>query len=375
MRNYSVKLLVKGAFGNGNLGDDALLEATIRLARKVVPDDDIAIDATPAQYLSKRFPQCRFVTGDDQVNVTSALVIGGGTQFCSFSRTHALAAGTLANRCLRACRRPSALIRTKPLITLASTAKRVAVGVGVGPFVCCSLERLASKRYLRTFDYVSVRDKASYAQCASWGVVPLALTADLCMSKLVSRSGGYSLPVPERRIGVVLRDWPHTRLTSQLNDRVTTVAESLLAMGYRVDLISFCPDGDARWLHYMENRPFSIVRYNPCQDDPDTFARRLQRYSTLITARYHGAVFSALAGVPFIAIEIEPKLRLVGELLADGVTHWSPPFDVGAVLRSVKELEARPTRLIAGMATAAFQACDAALADERAVLSLLSQRA
>src|SRR5262249_13101907 len=68
----------------------------------------------------------------------------------------------------------------------------------------------------------------------------------------------------------------------------------------------------------------SVTVWNPGSQTIADFLGILNGFDCLLTARFHGALFAALLGKPTVCIEIEPKLRLVSELLGCGL--WRQPF-------------------------------------------------
>ena len=62
----------------------------------------------------------------------------------------------------------------------------------------------------------------------------------------------------------------------------------------------------------------------------------MAEFDSLISARYHGAIFGAILGKPVICIDIEPKLRLVSEFLAGLL--WPQPFDEEECLSLIRRV-------------------------------------
>src|SRR5690606_3724960 len=57
------------------------------------------------------------------------------------------------------------------------------------------------------------------------------------------------------------------------------------------------------------------------------FLNSLNQFDAFITARYHGAILGSLLNKPTIAIEIEPKLRILTEQIPE-ILLWSKPFQI-----------------------------------------------
>jgi polysaccharide pyruvyl transferase WcaK-like protein len=65
------------------------------------------------------------------------------------------------------------------------------------------------------------------------------------------------------------------------------------------------------------------------------FIEGLLNYDIIISSRYHGIVFSAVQGIPSIAIEIEPKLKIAAQTLQPGCLLWKQPFDATELLSHI----------------------------------------
>jgi hypothetical protein len=106
-----------------------------------------------------------------------------------------------------------------------------------------------------------------------------------------------------------------------------------------VDFISFSKRSDALWAVRLEKRGEHLAAWNPQEQTVAQFIELLRGYDAFITARYHGAVFASLLRRPVVCIQVEPKLRLIADLLGRGARLWHYPFSARESLNHMDDLE------------------------------------
>ena len=82
------KALVRGAYGEGNFGDDVLMVACHGLLRRVYAASDIAFWFPPGSelaYVKRLLPEINMIRSEDEAAAVDLVVWGGGTQFYAFS--------------------------------------------------------------------------------------------------------------------------------------------------------------------------------------------------------------------------------------------------------------------------------------------------
>ncbi|MHC4617631.1 MAG: polysaccharide pyruvyl transferase family protein [Planctomycetota bacterium] len=60
------------------------------------------------------------------------------------------------------------------------------------------------------------------------------------------------------------------------------------------------------------------MQWDPAQQTLREFIEELVSFDLLISARAHGVIMGTALGIPSIAIEVEPKLRLICGNLTSG---------------------------------------------------------
>ena len=84
-KKYHYQIVIKGAYGESNFGDDALMLILFNYLKQKIDVQQIAFICKNVSYLSTFIPEAKILTIEEQKVVTAELFIyGGGTQFFSF---------------------------------------------------------------------------------------------------------------------------------------------------------------------------------------------------------------------------------------------------------------------------------------------------
>jgi len=346
----NITVAIQGAYGCGNFGDDALMIAVHEITNRMFNPDHFLFVCTNADYISKMIPGAKVaLKNSPEVKSAEVFVYGGGTQFFSFPLTNQSGSVSLIVRLARNLVNPLQLwqkVFNKMSTQEISTTKQevVALGVGLGPFNenCGRIQNI--KAHFTRMKYVAVRDMSSYSLCTEWGCEKLSLRSDLCY--LPGLWGNYlSKNQPEKKdnniekVGIVVRDWPHTKEGDSYADSLFSVVDELRSSGKEVNFISFDNEHVGDWPDRLRKRNEKTIRWNPDKDSIENFLEMLSSYDAFITSRFHGAIFASILSKPVVCIEIEQKLRFVSELFAEGARLWSYPFNTSECLKHIDDLD------------------------------------
>jgi polysaccharide pyruvyl transferase WcaK-like protein len=354
-------VLLAGAFGQRNPGDDALLDAFVRelpgwscVATSREPARTSARHAVAA--VQSRAP--RQVAG--ALRRADALVLAGGTVFKTLPHDGA--------------RHPHALLRNAVALAAAARllGRRVAlVGVGAGRLGDPGARRLA-RLLVRCADLLVLRDEESAETLADAGApTPFRVGADAAWPLV---GAPPSLPPAGRRDGAIVvavgRHGGEAALAGRLAEAVAAVAPTASAApapapvgapgplggaAATSPLVRVQPwqvgDGgeDAVWLD-DESHAYLLAtalrrRSLPVEvvPPPATLldARDLVAGARLVVAtRFHATVAAAAAGVPFLAVAHEQKLAGLARRLGQPAVPADAPTPVLAA--ALTEALARP---------------------------------
>jgi polysaccharide pyruvyl transferase WcaK-like protein len=368
------RVFLRGHYGAGNFGDDALMQAALFLLSRCFSPDRIFIGSHGGSYLPKMAGSSHIVTSEDLNPSRDWLVYGGGTQFYSFALSALAAHPSFSRKAWEAIRTPGKVIR---YLSYKRRARRLrpeffrrkaALGLGLGPFVVGSSEELETRRLLSMLDFVALRDSVSMSICGDWGIQTPVLGSDLCFMP-----GLWDLK-PERMearrpqrgsIGAIVRDWSHTAEGAGYIEPFIEGVRRLRSQGYAVRYILFSGN-DTIWNEILEKQGEHCLRWDPDRSAVKSFLGELAEFDCFFTARYHGVVFANLLGKPAVAIEVEPKLRIAAETLSPAHRLWTFPFEPTRCSELVEEIFQNYTEAVEETvrATAAQQALANNMAEE-----------
>jgi polysaccharide pyruvyl transferase WcaK-like protein len=363
-----LRVIIRGYYGLGNFGDDALAHATAIVMQKQFHPEEFAFQTPEASYLT-RLVQGRCISAPPEKSTFCDLLLySGGTQFFSFPLTYRqnLRLGAKLRFCI--CN-PSKVVSTLRRHFSSHTprfyfSKAAAIGIGCGPFVNGSPEKSATEALFKSFDFLAIRDIGSAELCQEWGIKSVCLGADLCyLPGFWTAKGGArsrSQHDGQMRVGVVVRDWPHTHEGAAYFGPLEDLVARLRTIGLDVAYILF-QKSDETWRARLHSLGESVLIWNPDGDTIDGFLQKLSTFDCFITARYHGAVVSSILGKPVVCIEVEPKLKMISEALGIGAPLWEQPFDpeVGEAL--VQEILSTYQTKVASLAKSVREQSDLAV--------------
>lgn len=354
MQNKKTAIAITGAYGRGNFGDDALMLAAIRAVKRIygVENSKILILAGESSYVEKLAPnlEVRLKNDERDLNV-DVLVYGGGTQFHSFPTTLWRKIKNFQSRVWTLVKSPRKAIKTFLTLLLSDNLKSarpslIGLSLGLGPFSGKNYQDSSSRNANKIFgrmEHISVRDPYSYDLCHHWNYSTVRMTGDLCympnMWEAIETSSQSEKSENIKRIGVIPRDWPHTKEGRLYEEPLLEVVDCLRKEGIKVEFISFAKNYDKDWSRRLEGREEQFIFWDPEVDTIEEFLLTLNGFDSFITARYHGAVFASLLGKPVICIDIERKLEMISDLLEAGARLWSQPFIVSECIEHFRGLD------------------------------------
>ena len=296
-------IVICGAYGKGNAGDDAILKAIVQEMREIDPDRRITV-------MSRRPKETRLIyrTGAiytfrfDQVlrgfRHSSLYINGGGSLMQDVTSTRSL---------------------RYYLLTL-DYAKRfgckvMMYGCGIGPIRKPGNRALAARTINRAVDIITLRDDLSRGELTRMGIVrpDIRLSADPTIilkpasEALVDNAlEQCGIPADGKYIGFGLRYW---KGLDDVMDEVVAAAEYayekygltplFVPIEYPSDLMpAELLGGKLSCPHYMVTQRQSI----------ETTIGILARMEAVIGIRLHSLMFSAAAGVPVIGMSYDIKV-------------------------------------------------------------------
>lgn len=278
-------VVICGAYGMGNAGDDAVLTAVTAELRRLERDIPVTVLARHPASVAKRYGvravhPLRVLRWMGAMRRAKLFLSGGGSLLQDVTSRRSLSYYLFT---IRMAKRLGCAVQL--------------YGCGIGPLLREDSRRETAEVLNACADVVTLRDEGSAALLRDMGVTAprVLLAADPALS-LPPAQGER-----ERAAGLVLRDW------RGLRERMPALAAGAryLWERYRREPVFFClaPEDreTARALCDQlaaEGVPASVSADN----------RRLGRMSLVVSMRLHGLVFALRDGIPAAGVSYDPKV-------------------------------------------------------------------
>jgi polysaccharide pyruvyl transferase CsaB len=328
------RVLISGWYGNGNLGDEAVLAGMLRAIRAADPTiEPVVLSDNPVQTASEHGVRARGRSNSGHrrrllsevwaLPSHDALVIGGGGLIKDFGReagnVHAwlrpgIAAGLIRRKCMW-------------------------YAIGVDDIRHSKSEAVVRRAAARA-DLITLRDEGSADMLRTLGVQrELLVTADpaVLLAEPIASWRTEEHPL----VAVCPRRWKSTgadverpdleeRLLREFAAALDGLAERQGARVLMVPFRSVPGDDDAEVCRRLaaQMRNGGAVRITEVPTDAVAAAKLLSQCQLVVGTRLHSLILAAGAAVPFYALDYMPKVRFFAERL--GLTHWASGLERAA---------------------------------------------
>ena len=296
-------VLICGAYGFGNTGDDAILQAIIGEMRRIDPHMPLTVLSRRPKDTQRTFGvnAChRFgVHAIRRVLRRSQLFISGGGSLMQdvtsrLSLWYYLGTIRMAHGC---------------------GCKVQMYGCGIGPIIYDRDQKLAAHVINTCVDKITLREPDSRETLKGFGVTApeVILASDPALtlppasrSRIDSILRAHDMELDGKYIGFVLRKWPG------MEEKATVFAAGAVYAYLKYGLtpvflsINFRADGEASQMVTEHlSIPFHMIDE---QMSSGEVIGVLSRMTTVVSMRLHGLIFAAGQGVPLIGVAYDPKV-------------------------------------------------------------------
>ncbi len=296
-------VLICGAYGFGNTGDDAILQAIIGEMRRIDPHMPLTVLSRRPKDTQRTFGvnAChRFgVHAIRRVLRRSQLFISGGGSLMQdvtsrLSLWYYLGTIRMAHGC---------------------GCKVQMYGCGIGPIIYDRDQKLAARVINTCVDKITLREPDSRETLKGFGVTApeVILASDPALtlppasrSRIDSILRAHDMELDGKYIGFVLRKWPG------MEEKATVFAAGAVYAYLKYGLtpvflsINFRADGEASQMVTEHlSIPFHMIDE---QMSSGEVIGVLSRMTTVVSMRLHGLIFAAGQGVPLIGVAYDPKV-------------------------------------------------------------------
>lgn len=316
------KVIIKGAYGDANIGDDLLLDMVLSFLfiQGIKPQNVMITCNNKSHYIKKHFKHIKVIsTTSAKFTSCDYYILGGGTQFFAFKNDINVVKNRITIYFNIIIKDPSLILSIiKSKLVKQKHANKIALGIGLGPFYNTKMQEVV-KNQLATFNKIYCRDFKSLDYCNRWGINAI-LSADLCLSDLFKKKyfKNHELSKSETKtIGVVLRDWTQNNDGNIINEKMFQFIENYKK--HKIKIFIFSNSKDAELITLITDRgivdPDDLHIWNPCESNFKNYLDIFNLCDLIITSRYHAAIFAVNYNIPTICLAIDPKLKyLVDEV-------------------------------------------------------------
>lgn len=297
------EIVICGAYGKGNSGDDAILKAIVQEMREIDPDIRITVMSrrpleTKLVYRTDAVYTFRFDQILKRLHRSALYINGGGSLMQDVTSTRSLRYYLLT------------LDQAKRM-----GCKVIMYGCGIGPINKPSNRKYAARTINRSVDIITLRDDLSKGELKSMGIVKpeIRLSADPTIilnpaSKSVIDQAfeECDIPLDKNYIGFGIRKW---KSLEDVVDEIKIAAEYAYEKYGLIPLfvpIEYPSDLEpAQLIGSRLNCPYYMVTK---RQSIETTIGILARMKAVIGIRLHSLMFSAAAGVPVIGMSYDIKV-------------------------------------------------------------------
>ena len=295
-------VLICGAYGKRNAGDDAILRAIVGQLRDIDPDLPIyALSRHPKETrLAYRIGSCHTFNVPRYLRIMrrSRLYISGG--------------GTLIQNVTSG----RSLLYYLSNISRAHAAGNhvMMYGCGIGPVTGKLSRRITARTIERCVDTITLRDADSAEELRRMGVQreDVHLTADPALllegpapEKAAAIARELGVDPDGRYVMFALRPWPGVE--AHMEDFAAAAAHAH-DLGYTPVLFSLEPTRDAPVNRRLaELLPFDCIQVPGC-GDADAILALIDRMQAVVSMRLHALIFAFGRSVPLAGVVYDPKV-------------------------------------------------------------------
>lgn len=298
-------VVICGAYGRDNAGDEAILEAILREMRAIDPD-------LPLWVMTRKPKDTRL---RHRVNAVYTFNVPGFSRRMGRSQLYINGGGSLMQD-----------VTSKRslwfyLFTLDQAKRRgsrvMMYGCGIGPIHYPSNRKRARRTINRSVDIITLRDRSSLGELVSMNIdkPEIIVAADPTVilpaeprevaDSLLEAAG--LVPAEQSYLGIAVRPWPGFEEKAPVFAAAADYAYETYGLIPVFIPIEATHDVAAaeQAAKYIQKAPYAIL---PGTDIPGQTISLFSRMDVVISMRLHALIFAACHGVPLVGAVYDPKV-------------------------------------------------------------------
>ena len=345
------KIIVKGAYGQPNFGDDILMLIINNILVSKNEDFKILVPSK-GKYVETLINEDNVLYKSESLVKTDFLIFGGGTQFYSFPKTKQNARIQLIKKIIKNPLYFFSYFKTRKEVNNSKIEanNEIALGLGIGPFegIDSTLVIKNTVATIKKMKFIMVRDIVSYNFLVDNKIDNIFLANDLCFSpskflpfKITERKRNSEI----KKITFILRDWNHTNDKIHIQNSIKFIQNNRKNKTYKaINVVLFANDS------YCEKKlidnNIDYLKWNPNTQNIQGFLNTIYETDLIVSSRYHGVVLSSLVKVPFLPIEIDPKLSIFTKDIYGENVGWKYPYSQDGLKEQIDSITIKKEKLI-----------------------------
>ena len=296
-------VLICGAYGRGNAGDDSILEAILKQLREIDPDIPIHVLSRNPRETRRRYRVgsmhlFNILAFLRRMKKTKLYINGGGSLIQDATSTRSLRYYLANIACAKRCGNEVLMY-----------------GCGIGPVTVPRNRRMAGRVIDRCADLITLRETGSVEELRAMGVSrpEIQVTADPALLLEPSRPESvdaylstHGLEADGRYALCVLRPWPG--LDKKIGE-IADAAETLFrTKGLTPVFLALEPGKDLEVCRDVAGKLTCPSHVLTAPDDGHMIVGLMGRMRIVISMRLHALIFASGQGTPLVGIVYDPKV-------------------------------------------------------------------
>ena len=285
------KMLLAGYYGFGNLGDEAILEMTLKQILEITDRENITVlsgskEVTRRKYNIDTIDRYNVFSIINALRTSHVLVFGGGSLLQDVTSKRSIYYYLF-------------LIRLAKLMN----NRIVMLSQGIGPIIN-EKSKKAVESTLALVDYITVRDRHSKEFLESIGVdgKKIFLSTDPVIN-MKDHDFEYE-KTDSLKVCFSLRNWKD----SDVGEKISNVAKRLIDQGIECHFIPFYIKEDLQLVDQIEKNLGNKAIYYRNKLTTKEAYNLIKTMDLMVGVRLHALIFAAAANVPIVAISYDHKV-------------------------------------------------------------------
>lgn len=294
------KIFLFGYYGFQNTGDEAILEAIIKLIKKTTPSVGLTVLSYKAKETMEKYhvdavSRNSFKDVVKAIRDSDVVISGGGSILQDVTSSRSL------------------LYYSAIILLAKKMGKKVMFyGNGFGP-ITRYLNKKLVKHIINQVDVITVRDYQSKEYMQSLGIKrEITVTADIAFALEIGDEENQNIFLQEKMdvtkkwVGISVRDWKGEK---HFKEVIAKTADYLMSRNYGVVFIPMQFPSDVNTSKEIANMMQKVPKILEKQYNPREMIGMISNLDFLLGMRLHSLIFAAIAEVPMIGLVYDAKIK------------------------------------------------------------------